>query len=52
MRRQIDVGVLGYAGLRQTRTEFFFEVDDDLEARPGHLARAEAAGRELLAVPA
>jgi NAD(P)H dehydrogenase (quinone) len=52
MRTQIDVGVLGYAGLRQTRTEFFFEVDDDLEARPGHLARAEAAGRELLAVPA
>jgi NAD(P)H dehydrogenase (quinone) len=51
MRTQIDVGVLGYAGLTDVTAEFFHEVDDDAAARPGHLARAEALGGGWLSRP-
>jgi NAD(P)H dehydrogenase (quinone) len=49
MADQIEVGVLGYGGIRDVRSEFFYEVDDDEASRPGHLARARELGTQFLA---
>jgi NAD(P)H dehydrogenase (quinone) len=40
MRDQIQVGLLGYCGIRSIAAEFFYEVDDDAASRPLHLRRA------------
>jgi NAD(P)H dehydrogenase (quinone) len=48
MRTQIDIGILGYCGIRDIATEFFYEVDDDEESRPLHLDRARRLGIEFL----
>ena len=49
MRTQIDIGILGYCGIRDITTEFFYEVDDDEASRPLHLERARRLGMEFLA---
>jgi NAD(P)H dehydrogenase (quinone) len=49
MRTQIDIGILGYCGIRDIATEFFYEVDDDEPARPLYLERARRLGIEFLA---
>lgn len=45
---QIQVGILGYGGIRSIASEFFFEVDDDDAARPRHLQRAGELGAQFL----
>jgi NAD(P)H dehydrogenase (quinone) len=49
MRTQIDIGVLSYAGLKDVRSQFFYEVDDDLESHEEHLRLAYDLGRTFLA---
>jgi NAD(P)H dehydrogenase (quinone) len=49
MHTQIDVGILGYCGLRDIATHFFYEVDDDEASRPLYLARARRLGDAFLA---
>jgi NAD(P)H dehydrogenase (quinone) len=48
MHTQIDVGILGYCGIRDIGTEFFYEVDDDEASRPLHLEKARRLGVEFL----
>lgn len=49
MRTQIDIGVMSYAGLNDVRSQFFYEVDDDLESHEEHLRLAYDLGRMFLA---
>ena len=49
MRTQIDIGVMSYAGLHDVRSQFFYEVDDDLESHEEHLRLAYDLGKTFLA---
>jgi len=49
MRTQIDIGVMSYAGLHDVRSQFFYEVDDDLESHEEHLGLAYELGKTFLA---
>jgi NAD(P)H dehydrogenase (quinone) len=49
MRTQIDIGVMSYAGLHDVRSQFFYEVDDDLESHEQHLRLAYDLGKTFLA---
>jgi NAD(P)H dehydrogenase (quinone) len=49
MRTQLEVGMFGYCGIRSVEASFFYEVDDDAQARPRHLETARRLGREFLA---
>jgi hypothetical protein len=49
MRTQIDIGVMSYAGLHDARSQFFYEVDDDLESHEEHLRLAYDLGKTFLA---
>ena len=49
MRTQIDIGVMSYAGLRDVRSQFFYEVDDDLGSHEEHLRLAYHLGKTFLA---
>lgn len=49
MRTQIEIGILGYCGIRDVSTQFFYEVDDDAEARPLYLEQARHLGEQFLA---
>jgi NAD(P)H dehydrogenase (quinone) len=49
MRTQIDIGVMSYAGLHDVRSQFFYEVDDDLESHEEHLRLAYDLGQTFLA---
>jgi NAD(P)H dehydrogenase (quinone) len=42
-------GVMSYAGLRDVRSQFFYEVDDDLESHEEHLRLAYDLGQTFLA---
>jgi NAD(P)H dehydrogenase (quinone) len=44
MRTQIDVGMLGYCGLRDVATVLLYESDDDAPARRSFLDRAHDLG--------
>ena len=44
MRTQIDVGMLGYCGLRDVETVLLHEADDDAAAREAFLATAHDLG--------
>jgi NAD(P)H dehydrogenase (quinone) len=46
---QIDIGVMSYAGLHDVRSQFFYEVDDDLESHEEHLRLAYDLGKTFLA---
>jgi NAD(P)H dehydrogenase (quinone) len=48
MREQIQVGLLGYCGIRKIASEFFYEVDDDEASRPLHVQRARGLGAAFL----
>jgi hypothetical protein len=41
--------VMSYAGLKDVRSQFFYEVDDDLESHEEHLRLAYDLGRTFLA---
>ena len=48
MRVQIDIGILGYCGIRSVATHIFHDVDSDAEARRRHLIRARELGGAFL----
>lgn len=48
MRIQIDVGILGYCGLRDVTTRIFHDVEQDAEARLRYLDEARDVGRRFL----
>jgi NAD(P)H dehydrogenase (quinone) len=45
MRVQIDVGLLGYCGLRDVETHVFYDVEQSPENRQRYLAEAREIGR-------
>jgi len=45
MRIQIDVGILGYCGLRDVHTQLYYDVEHGAEARIEYLEQARAQGR-------
>ncbi len=49
MHAQIDIGVLGYCGIRDITTHVFYEVDDDGAARRADLELARRLGMDFLA---
>jgi NAD(P)H dehydrogenase (quinone) len=49
MRVQIEVGTLGYCGIRDISTVVFHEVDDDEAMRPVYLEQARRAGVAFVA---
>jgi NAD(P)H dehydrogenase (quinone) len=49
MHTQLEVGMLGYCGIRSVEAAYFYEVDDDAESRPRHLETARRLGRAFLA---
>lgn len=48
MRIQIEIGILGYGGISDIDTHFFYEVDNDVEARKRYLELARQLGQEFL----
>jgi NAD(P)H dehydrogenase (quinone) len=48
MRVQIDVGILGYCGLRDVETHILFDVEQSAENRTRYLADARNIGRRFL----
>lgn len=48
MRVQIDVGILGYCGLRDVETHVLFDVEQSPENRTRYLAEARDIGRKFL----
>jgi NAD(P)H dehydrogenase (quinone) len=48
MRAQIDVGILGYCGIRDVDTKIFYDVDQRPEARAQYLDEARNMGRRFL----
>ena len=48
MRTQIGIGTLGYCGIRDISTHFFYEADDDAAARPAYLESARRLGETFL----
>jgi NAD(P)H dehydrogenase (quinone) len=49
MRAQIDIGILGYCGLRDVSVELYYDVEQSPENRARYLAEAEALGKRFLA---
>ncbi len=47
MRVQIDVGLLGYCGLRDVETHVFYDVEQSPDNRQRYLAEAREIGREF-----
>jgi NAD(P)H dehydrogenase (quinone) len=47
-RVQIDVGILGYCGLRDVGTHIFYDVEQSPEDRDRYLAEAREIGRRFL----
>jgi NAD(P)H dehydrogenase (quinone) len=47
MAIQIDVGILGYCGLRNVSTRIFYDVNEDPDILAAHLAEARRCGREF-----
>jgi NAD(P)H dehydrogenase (quinone) len=45
MRVQIEVGILGYCGLRDVHTQLYYDVEQGAEARAEYLEQARAQGR-------
>jgi len=48
MRVQIDVGILGYCGLRDVETHVLFDVEQSPENRTRYLSEAREIGRKFL----
>lgn len=48
MRAQIDVGILGYCGLRDVETHVFYDVEQSPEDRARYLSEAREIGRDFL----
>jgi NAD(P)H dehydrogenase (quinone) len=48
MRVQIDVGILGYCGLRDVETHILFDVEQNPETRRSYLSEAREIGRSFL----
>jgi NAD(P)H dehydrogenase (quinone) len=48
MRAQIDIGILGYCGLRDVAVELYYDVEQSPENRARYLDAAEALGRRFL----
>jgi NAD(P)H dehydrogenase (quinone) len=48
MRVQIDIGILGYCGLRDVQTHIFHDVEQSPENRERYLAEAREIGRRFL----
>jgi NAD(P)H dehydrogenase (quinone) len=48
MRAQIDIGILGYCGLRDVAVELYYDVEQSPENRARYLEEAEALGRRFL----
>jgi NAD(P)H dehydrogenase (quinone) len=48
MRVQIDIGILGYCGLRDVETHVFYDVEQSPENRARYLAEAREIGRRFL----
>jgi NAD(P)H dehydrogenase (quinone) len=49
MQTQIDTGILGYCGLRDVTTRFFYDVEQSPELRARYLAEAETLAGPWLA---
>ncbi|MEI7466129.1 MAG: NAD(P)H-dependent oxidoreductase [Burkholderiales bacterium] len=47
MRVQLDVGILGYCGLRDVHTQLFYDVERDAETRIEYLEQARTQGRNF-----
>jgi NAD(P)H dehydrogenase (quinone) len=47
MTTQIDVGILGYCGLRNVSTRILYDVNEDPAILAAHLAEARRCGREF-----
>lgn len=47
MAIQIDVGILGYCGLRNLSTRILYDVNEDPAILAAHLAEARRCGREF-----
>ena len=47
MAIQIDVGILGYCGLRNVSTRILYDVNEDAALLAAHLAEARRCGREF-----
>jgi NAD(P)H dehydrogenase (quinone) len=45
MRVQLDVGILGYCGLRDVHTQLFYDVEQGAETRTAHLEQARTLGQ-------
>ncbi|HEY3148117.1 MAG TPA: NAD(P)H-dependent oxidoreductase [Dongiaceae bacterium] len=48
MRVQIDIGILGYCGLRDVETHILFDVEQSPENRGRYLSEARDIGRKFL----
>ena len=48
MRTQIDLGILGYCGLRDVETKLFFDVEESAETRQTYLEESRRLGRALI----
>jgi NAD(P)H dehydrogenase (quinone) len=48
MEAEIDIGLLGYCGLRDVETYYVYEVEQSLDYRQQHLARARELGARLV----
>jgi NAD(P)H dehydrogenase (quinone) len=47
MTTQIDIGILGYCGLRNVSTRILYDVNEDPAILAAHLAEARRCGREF-----
>jgi hypothetical protein len=47
MAIQIDIGILGYCGLRNLSTRILYDVNEDPAILAAHLAEARRCGREF-----
>jgi hypothetical protein len=47
MAIQIDIGILGYCGLRNVSTRILHDVNEDPAILAAHLAEARRCGREF-----